>query len=173
MCSKRLMAAFLIAFIPMRVIAGDAPTLGQFVSPEELNAISLTVLPDGQGLPEGTGTAKNGETIYAAQCASCHGVKGVNGPLIAMAGKPKRVTDWTVGTVYEHATSIFDYVRRAMPAFTPKRLTNEDVYSVTAYILYLNGLVEIDEPIDRETLPKITMPASAYSHSKWEEERKP
>ena len=172
MCSKRLMVTVLIGIIPMLAIADDAPTLGQPVSAEEINTISLTVLPDGQGLPEGTGTAKNGEPIYAAQCASCHGVKGVGGPLIPMAGKPKRGTDWTVGTVYEYATSIFDYVRRAMPAFTPKRLSNEEVYSITAYVLYLNGLVEIDTPIDRQTLPKIVMPAAAYSRNKWEEGKK-
>ena len=92
--------------------------------------------------------------------------------MIAMVGKPQHGTDWTVGSVYEYATSIFDYVRRGMPAFSPKQLSADQVYSVTAYILYLNKLAEIDEAIDQTSLPKKRMPATAYSRSKWDESEK-
>ena len=170
MYSKFLSIASILVSVSGTAIASEPPSLGQYVTVEELEATSLNVLPNGHGLPKGSGSARTGETIYASQCAACHGTNGVGGPMIPMTGKPQRGTDWSVGTVYEHATSIFDYVRRAMPPYNPKQLSTDEVYSITAYILHLNGLAGIDEKIDQVSLPKKTMPVTAYSRSKWDED---
>ena len=164
----------LLAFL---AIAGAAPAdepprLGQPVDDEEIAAISLNVLPDGRGLPAGSGTASQGEPLYAAHCASCHGDQGAGGELIAMKGEPTRGIDWTVGSAYPYATSFFDYVRRGMPAFAPKTLTDDEVYAITAYFLFLNDAVEYTEVMDRNSLPKTKLPASDYISSLWEETEK-
>ncbi|WP_084823236.1 c-type cytochrome [Sphingobacterium sp. Ag1] len=117
----------------------------------------IDVRPDGKGLPNGEGTAKNGAVVYRQKCASCHGAHGYEGP------EDKLVTDSTgsntIGNYWPYATTIFDYVRRAMPFNAPGSLTDQEVYDITAYLLYLNGVIKEENKITATTLPQIEMPA--------------
>lgn len=117
----------------------------------------IDVRPDGKGLPNGEGTAKHGALVYQQKCASCHGANGYEGP------EDKLVTDSTgsntIGNYWPYATTIFDYVRRAMPFNAPGSLTDQEVYDITAYLLYLNGIIHEEHKITATTLPQIEMPA--------------
>jgi cytochrome c len=144
-------------------VAADGPDLGREVTAQEIAASSLSVGPDGAGLPAGSGTPRHGEAVYTAKCLACHGEKGAGGPNDALVGgigslpgdkPPMR----TVGSYWPYATTIFDYVRRAMPYNESKSLTNDEVYAVTAYILQLNGIIGENDVIDAQTLPKVRMP---------------
>lgn len=118
----------------------------------------IDVRPDGKGLPkEGAGTVKSGAVLYQTKCAACHGVNGYEGPY------DKLVSDSTgkntIGNYWPYASTIFDYVRRAMPFNAPGSLTDQEVYDITAYLLYRNKIIEADDVINSETLPQIEMPA--------------
>jgi len=119
---------------------------------------NISIAPDGKGLPAGRGSAEQGAPIYQAKCASCHGPKGWDGPfdqlVINDAAKAK-----TIGNYWPYATTVFDYIRRAMPYNAPGSLSNEEVYQLTAFLLYANGIVDQHEEVNAETLPKIEMPA--------------
>lgn len=122
----------------------------------------LLVLPDGQGLPAGSGTAAAGKQLYLIHCASCHGVDGNNGPNDKLVGgvgslssqQPTR----TVGSYWPVATTLFDFIRRAMPYLAPGTLSDADVYAVTAYVLYLNDIVSQTAHLDATSLPQVVMP---------------
>ena len=117
---------------------------------------------DGQGLPEGRGSVQDGDKLYAETCAACHGEKGEGKPADQLVGgfgtlatsKPVR----TVGSFWPYATTLFDYIRRAMPFNAPQTLTADQVYAVTAYILYLNNIVPENSVLDAPSLPKVAMP---------------
>ena len=138
--------------------------LGRAPTPAEIGATDITVLPDGTGLPPGHGTAAEGEPIYKSRCAVCHGPKGEGrkGEYPALAGgrgtlaTPKPVK--TVGSYWPYATTVWDHINRAMPFNTPHILSPNAVYAVTAYLLYLNGIVTRDQPLTEKTLPQIAMP---------------
>lgn len=118
--------------------------------------------PSGSGLPPGSGTAKQGAAVYAAKCVACHGANGGGKPADALVGgigtlasaAPLR----TVGSYWPYATTLFDYVRRAMPYDRPMSLTNDEVYAVSAYILSLNGIIPEEATMNAKTLPKVEMP---------------
>jgi mono/diheme cytochrome c family protein len=141
----------------------DSPNLGKVITPEEVAPWDISVSPDGAGLPPGSGTAKQGEAVYAAQCLACHGERGAGKPNDALVGgigslagdKPAMKT---VGSFWPYATTIFDYVRRAMPYNESKTLTNDELYAVAAYILQLNGIIGENDTMDAQTLPKVRMP---------------
>jgi cytochrome c len=153
-----------LAFIAVggNVLADESPKLGEAVSASDLALVDYTVLPDGSGLPAGSGNAKNGATVYSNNCLACHGAGGTDGLNDRLVGghgslltdKPVR----TVGSFWPYATTLFDYVRRAMPFQTPGSLSNDEVYAVTAYILFLNGVVAEDANMNAVTLPKVRMP---------------
>jgi len=140
----------------------QSPKLGQAMSPEELKKIDISIGPDGIGLPVGSGNAKLGAKVYQAKCLSCHGEKGQGKPVDALVGgigslssnKPVR----TVGSFWPHASTLFDYTRRAMPLQSPKSLTNNEVYAVSAYILFLNGIISEDYELSNQNLAQIKMP---------------
>ena len=142
--------------------AQDSPGLGKPVDDDTLAAIDYTVLPDGDGLPEGSGTASEGVAVYRQHCLACHGERGSGGVNDALAGGHGSLTtpspQKTVGSYWPYATTVFDYVRRAMPLQAPGTLDNDQVYAVTAYILYLNGIVKENEAMNAESLPRVTMP---------------
>jgi cytochrome c len=135
---------------------GSAPT------EEQVKAWSITILPDGTGLPEGKGTAAEGKDVYDRRCSECHGNKAQGAESVALIGgkgslaSPKPLK--TVTSYWPYATTIWDYVNRAMPFDTPGVLTNDQVYAVVAYVLFLDGIVEENQELNRETLPKIQMP---------------
>lgn len=142
--------------------AADTPRLGVPASAEHIAAWDIDVGPDGRGLPPGSGTAREGAGIYAAKCASCHGAGGEGGPFDPLVGGRDTITSprplRTIGSYWPYATTIFDYVRRAMPPTAPLSLTDAEVYSLTAYLLFANGLWPQDKPLDRASLPGVRMP---------------
>ena len=136
--------------------------VGRPPTPEEIRDSAISIGPDGRGLPEGRGTAARAKDLYQNRCSKCHGAKGEGRDSVPIAGgqgtlkspKPLR----TVGSYWPYATTIWDYVNRAMPFDKPGTLTRDQVYSLTAYILFLNGLVAENALIDAHSLPKIQMP---------------
>jgi S-disulfanyl-L-cysteine oxidoreductase SoxD len=143
-------------------LAVKPPALGIAVSAEELARWDISIPPSGAGLPAGSGTARAGLQVYEQKCLACHGAKGTGKPADALVGglgslaskPPLR----TVGSYWPYATTLFDYVRRAMPLADPLSLSNDEVYSVSAYVLFLNGLIGEDFPLNAQTLPQMKMP---------------
>lgn len=135
---------------------GRPPTVGV------LRTIDIEVMPDGRGLPPGGGTAEAGKGVYAVRCATCHGPTGKEGPDDVLTGgqgslktaRPVR----TVGSYWPYATTVWDYINRTMPFERPRSLSPDEVYAVTAYLLYLNGIVEEREVVSQSTLTRIKMP---------------
>ena len=122
----------------------------------EIVAIDIAVGPDGSGLPPGQGTVPEGEKIYQAQCASCHGATGVEGPRARLVGGELPVQ--TIGSYWPYATTVFDYIRRAMPIPLPGRLSDTEVYALTAWLLYKNQIIDANAVMNAETLPEVRMP---------------
>lgn len=155
-------AALLLALAAAAFAQSPKYCVGRAPTSDELRSWSISIGPDGAGLPPGRGTAAEGKEQFANRCAKCHGSEGQGKDSVALAGgrgsltgpKPLR----TVGSYWPYATTVFDYVRRAMPFDRPGTLTNDQVYSLTAYVLYLNGLVAENDPITAQTLPKVRMP---------------
>src|SRR6185503_19340810 len=144
-------------------VAADGPDLGRVVTAQEIASWSLSVGPDGVGLPPGSGTPKQGEAVYAAKCVACHGEKGAGKPNDQLVGGQGTLPGdkppvKTVGSFWPHATTVFDYVRRAMPYNESKSLNNDEVYAVVAYILNLNGIIADNDTMDAQTLRKVKMP---------------
>lgn len=153
------------------IIAGSASAwsqaqtpykLGRPVTAAEAASWNLDVAPDGKNLPAGSGSVKHGREVYMTQCAACHGPKGEGGLGDRLSGgigtlaSPKPVR--TVGSYWPYTTTLFDYVRRAMPLQAPQSLKASDVYAVSGYILFLNGLVAEDATMDARTLRAVKMP---------------
>jgi len=138
--------------------------LGRPASEAEIRKFDLTILPDGTGLPAGKGTAKRGESIFKEKCAECHNDRGEGrqGQYPALVGgqgtlnTPKPIK--TVGSYWPYATTVWDYINRAMPFDHPRSLPADDVYSVTAFVLFLNGIVAETAELNEKTLPKVVMP---------------
>ena len=136
---------------------------GEPISPADLAAWDTSIPPSGAGLPAGRGSVKEGEAVYAAKCQACHGEKGAGKPNDQLVGGRDTITSdkpavKTVGSYWPYATTLFDYVRRAMPWNEPKSLSDGEVYAVSAYILHLNGVVGADDALDAQSLPKVRMP---------------
>jgi S-disulfanyl-L-cysteine oxidoreductase SoxD len=142
--------------------------IGRAATQAEIAALDIDVGPDGVGLPPGKGTAAEGAPIYAARCAGCHGKTGKEGPNDALVGRiandefpfardpraPK-----TIGSYWPYATTVFDYIRRAMPPDKPGSLKDDEVYNLTAFLLAQNDLITQDAVIDAASLPRVKMPA--------------
>src|SRR5579864_8075557 len=156
--------------LSVMVLAGAALTVaqspkygvGQRATEEQIRGLGTTIAPDGTGLPEGSGTAAAGREIFAARCSKCHGEKanGDVGPALVggqgtlATAKPLK----TVGSYWPYATTVWDYINRAMPFDQPGLLKPPEVYAVVAYILNLNGIVANDQVMDAKSLPKVKMP---------------
>jgi mono/diheme cytochrome c family protein len=140
----------------------ETPGLGRPITEADIAAWNIDVLPDGAGLPAGSGTAKQGAAIYAQKCALCHGENGVNPApgFLPMVGPSKFDRIDTMKTIpyYKYATTLFDVVRRSMPYQMPKTLGNDELYAVSAYILALNKIIGEEEVMDAKTLPQVKMP---------------
>ncbi len=136
--------------------------IGHAISAEQLAPWNINVFSDGENLPAGNGTVAHGKTLFAQQCASCHGAKGEGGTGDKLSGgigtlasaKPVK----TVGSFWPYAPTLFDYIRRAMPLNAPQSLSNDQDYAVTAYVLHLNGLLADNATLDAESLSAIRMP---------------
>ncbi|MBK8505063.1 MAG: c-type cytochrome [Saprospiraceae bacterium] len=148
----------------------DSFGYGRIVSVEEIGEWDIDVMPDGTGLPVGTGTVAEGRVIYQNICVTCHGVTGVEVPFDNLVGREPRIDfpfgkDYkylsmrTIGNYWPYATTLFDYIRRAMPQNEPGSLGANEVYALSAYLLHLNEIVSSDAVMDKKTLPAIKMPA--------------
>ena len=159
MCTRKLLACAL-ALASSAVLAAG-PNLGKPVDPAEIAAWDISILPDGTGLPPGGGTPFQGALIFAQKCAMCHGEDAKGGTNAALVGgAPIRNMDSarTIANFWPYATTVFDYVRRAMPWQQPRTLTDNEVYALTAYILSLNKLIGDSDSMNADTLPKVRMP---------------
>jgi S-disulfanyl-L-cysteine oxidoreductase SoxD len=157
-------AAFAVVLVTgSAAFAADPPQFGTPVTQDDIAAWDISIGPDGVGLPPGRGTVAQGEAVYTAKCQVCHGDKGAGKPNDQLVGGqgslgPGKTPVKTIGSYWPYATTLFDYVRRAMPWDRPKSLTNDEVYGAAAYLLYLNGIIGQDDVLDAETLPKVKMP---------------
>ena len=151
--------------------AGAPLGIGRAATPAEIAAWDDDVMPDGAGLPPGSGTPAAGATIFAARCAGCHGKTGKEGPNDVLVGaEPKQGFPFsrdpnlphTIGNYWPYATTVFDYIRRAMPPDAPGSLSDSDVYNLTAFLLHANELIPADALIDATSLPKVVMPAKTH-----------
>lgn len=137
--------------------------IGRAATPQEIRAAGPSVPPDGSGLPPGHGTALEGQQVYQTRCVACHGTRGegTDGFPALVGGKNSLATDkpvLTVGSYWPYATTLWDYINRAMPYPDAGSLTPNQVYSVTAYILFLNGIVGERVELNQKALPKVRMP---------------
>ena len=145
-------------------LAAQSPKygVGRPPTPEQIRDLGVAIAPDGNGLPEGSGTVAAGREVFAARCSKCHGEKGEGavGPVLVggrgtlATAKPLK----TVGSYWPYATTVWDYVNRAMPFDQPGLLKPPEVYAVVAYILNLNGIIGNDQVMDAKSLPKVKMP---------------
>ncbi|MCA1457651.1 c-type cytochrome [Bradyrhizobium sp. BRP22] len=157
--SKALLTGAIALALVSPVLAYD---FGRPATPNEIALWDIDVRPDGKGLPPGSGTVAHGKQVFADNCAACHGDNGVGGI------KDRLVGGWgtlasdapvkTVGSFWPYATTLFDYIHRAMPYQAPGSLSSDDTYAVAAYILHLNDILPPDGKLDRDSLPKIKMP---------------
>ena len=144
--------------------AAQLPTydVGRPPTAEEVKAWDLTIRPDGQGLPPGSGTAALGKAVYAERCAACHGETGEDPTYSRLVGgQGTLATDkpiQTIGSFWQYATTLWSYIRRAQPFDNPGSLTADQVYAVTAYLLHRNGIIGEQDVMDATTLPRVQMP---------------
>ena len=142
--------------------APKGPSRGVPASAADIAAMDVSIGPDGAGLPPGSGTSKQGAEVYATKCIACHGPEGANGVNDRLVGGqgtlPNATPVKTIGSYWPYATTVFDYVRRAMPYPAPHSLTDAEAYAVTAYLLHLNGIIGADDVMDATSLPKVKMP---------------
>ena len=167
---KRVATGFLLlgavlvvqAFRP--ALSAQSPTfgVGHAPKPEQLRVIDIDVTPDGTGLLPGSGTAAAGRDVYTRRCETCHGPSGKEGPQDVLAGGRGSLAtstpQKTVGSYWPYATTLWDYINRAMPFDHPSTLTPDEVYSATAYVLFLNGIVGELDVLNEKTLMRVRMP---------------
>ena len=157
----RLLPAVVFFLLPT-LCSAQSSNLGRPLTPEEIRKIDITVAPDGKGLPPGSGSVSAGAAVYAKSCQYCHGAQGAGKPQDQLTGglgslasaKPVK----TPASYWPVATTLFDYIRRAMPITSPESLTNDEVYALTAYILSIDGIVPPDAVLDAKSLPRVKMP---------------
>jgi len=154
----------LVAFVGVVAASAQAPAsgVGRPATPDEIRNLGAAIAPDGGGLPDGSGTVAAGRDVFAARCAKCHGDKaqGDVGPTL-VGGRGTLATPRplkTVGSFWPYATTVWDYINRAMPFDEPGLLKPPEVYAVTAYILNINGIIPADGVMDAKSLPKVRMP---------------
>ena len=163
MSTRKLVPALVVtlAFGTANVLA-ESPRAGQPITEADITAWNIEALPDGQGLPPGSGTVKQGAAVYLQKCALCHGENGVNpqpgySPMVGPS-KFDRIDTMKTVPYYKYATTLFDVMRRSMPYPIPKTLTGDELYALSAYILFLNKIVGEDAVMDAKSLPQVKMP---------------
>lgn len=136
---------------------------GRTATAAEIDSINISIAPDGKGLPPGSGNAAAGRVIFLAKCAACHGETGAAPtPYRLVAAMSDSVRVKTIGNYWPYATTVFDYIRRAMPFNAPGSLSNEEVYHLTAFLLYRNRIIDSTLVLNAANLPQIVMPAKKY-----------
>ena len=154
--------ALAVAAFASSVMLAQSPGLGHPITEADVAAWDISVLPDGTGLPPGSGTPAQGAKIFVTRCALCHGPEGKGGANAALVGGEPLTTGIdatkTVANFWPYATTLFDFTRRAMPWTQPRSLTSDEVYALTAYILSLNRIIGENDVMNAQTLPKVRMP---------------
>jgi S-disulfanyl-L-cysteine oxidoreductase SoxD len=157
-----LLVALLLLGTSAGVSLAETPHLGKPIDESAIANWDISILPDGTGLPKGSGTPAQGAPIFAEKCSACHGDNGKGGPAAAVVDDRKLVgisaSQKTIKNFWPYATTVFDFIRRAMPFTAPRSLSDDEVYALTAYILAENKLIGPDDPMNAETLPKVKMP---------------
>jgi mono/diheme cytochrome c family protein len=160
MRSSHLLAAAIVLSASATALAqGPTYRLGSTPSAEEIKARDTAVSPAGKELPPGRGTVKEGATVYAQKCQACHGPNGTGTALhrgLIPLGNAKPVK--IQGSLVPYATTVWDFINRAMPSTKPGSLTPDEVYAATAFVLFLNDIITETDVVDETTLPKIRMP---------------
>ena len=180
LCGQAVLAA---THAPVAEPAALTIGLGLPLEAAQIARFDITIFPDGRNLPSGQGSVAQGAQLFHTHCAACHGANGIEGPAARLVGSdgffgwsdPLRVLRiknypllvQSVGARWPYASTLFDYVRRAMPYHAPKSLTDAEVYAVTAQLLHMNGLVDASAIMNRDTLVRVVMPAQANSVSAW------
>jgi cytochrome c len=139
----------------------ESPQLGKPISEADLAEWDINILPDGSNLPRGSGRAADGAKIFAEKCALCHGDHGQGGHAARLIGGPPKASldgGKTIANYWPYATTLFDFIRRSMPFTQPRSLTDQEVYSLVAYLLAENKLIGENDEINSTTLPRIRMP---------------
>jgi cytochrome c len=161
----------LVLLVPIATAhASDRPLgLGRAATPAEIAGWDIDVRPDGQGLPPGSGSVKAGEKVYVEKCAACHGEFGESAgrwPQVA-GGQGSLAADdpvKTVGSYFAHLSTVIDYVRHAMPFGDPQSLSNDELYAVVAYLLFLNDIVDDTFVLSKQTFGSVKMPNAGGFH---------
>jgi|26BtaG_2_1085354.scaffolds.fasta_scaffold43640_1 cytochrome c len=165
MFTSKIIASIVLASVAGAGVAlaqdGDYG-LGREATKKEIAGWNIDVPPSGAGLPDGSGSVSEGKLVYQAQCQSCHGVDGKSGQMDRLVGGKGSLASATpvktVGSYWPYATTLYDYIHRAMPFHSPQSLSADQTYAVTAYVLHLNGILEEGTRLDAGSLPKIKMP---------------
>ena len=163
---KRRTSAFaaLLLLVPAATLSAQSPRygVGRPPTPDEIRSLGSAIAPDGTGLPSGSGTVAAGRELFEKQCARCHGPTGegaVGARLVGGQGTlPTPRPLKTVGSFWPYATTLWDYVNRAMPFDRPGLLTPPEVYAAVAFVLNLNGIIQEGQAMDATSLPKVKMP---------------
>jgi S-disulfanyl-L-cysteine oxidoreductase SoxD len=174
---RLLLPLLIVAVCPTAWSQSSTYDLGKAPSAEEIRSLDITISPSGKELPQGSGTAKDGAQVFARKCAACHGGagQGTRAPAL-ITGKDSTTVVAGVGmkpgevmaTHAPFATVIWDYINRAMPLYQEGSLKPDDVYSLTAFLLYKNGLIGEDDVLDAQSLPQVKMPnRNGYSAPDW------
>ena len=168
MSSRMAAVAAAMVFVATSAFAATPapPKLGRPASPDEIARIDISIPPDGKGLPAGSGSVAQGTMVFQQKCAVCHGANAEGTPsgdrLVGGIGSLNSANPVkTVASYWPYATTVFDYIRRAMPITNPQSLQNDEVYAVTAYILSIDNIVPKDAVLDAGSLPKVQMPNRA------------
>jgi cytochrome c len=146
--------------------------IGTPATPQEIKAADDDVTPSGHGLPNDSGSVAQGKLVFEKNCVGCHGATGVEGPMDKLVGRmpgdsfpfgrdPKLLAERTIGNYWPYATTVYDFIHRAMPQDRPGALTPHETYAVVAYLLYRNGIVPANAVLNARTLPQVKMPARA------------
>jgi S-disulfanyl-L-cysteine oxidoreductase SoxD len=139
----------------------EGPRLGKPITQSDLAEWDINILPDGTNLPPGSGKSADGAKIFAEKCALCHGDNGKGGRAARLVGGPPKASldgGKTIANYWPYATTLFDFIRRAMPFTQPRSLSDQEVYALTAYLLAENKLIGENDEINATTLPKVRMP---------------
>jgi len=156
-----LVLVIALAFCSGTALA-QSPRLGKPIPEADVAAWDISAMPDGTGLPPGSGTPAQGAKIYVEKCVACHGENGTGKPFAALVGGAPLTsgieTPKTIANFWGYSTIVFDFVRRAMPFQQPRTLSNDEVYALTAYILALNKIIGDNDTMNAQTLPKVRMP---------------
>jgi S-disulfanyl-L-cysteine oxidoreductase SoxD len=164
MCKPLALAAVGALAFASAAFAADTPGIGKPLSEADIKAWDISILADGTNLPPGSGTAAQGEKLFVDKgCNQCHGDGGKGGRSNMLVGSPSLTepgitANKTIANFWGQPSTLFDYIRRAMPWPTPRTLSDDEVYAICAYLFAENKLIPADEPMNAQTLPKVKMP---------------